>query len=261
MTDDQRTVADPLQDGDLGLGLVKTPLHEQVKERILRRIILGTWGEGHVLPPETELATQFGVSYGTIRRAMTDLTYQGVIMRRRKTGTVVTGRTPQHSLAQFYRYYRLHSIDGGLTTSDTHLLETCHRSATVEEAERLEIPAGAPVAFMVRARTKDSRVIMIDRITVALSLAPDFPARVEDAPILLYTWLLEKHRLRIAAVRERLAARLATPEDLGLMQLPTETPVALLDIDTVSYDSMNRPLAATRHAALTDEYCYINEIR
>lgn len=261
MSDGPALGSQPQDDDGLTTGLVKTPLHEQVKERILRRIILGTWGEGFVLPPETELAQQFGVSYGTIRRAMTDLTSQGVIMRRRKTGTVVTGRTPHHSMAQFYRYYRLHSADGRLVTSDTRLIDVRHRTATAEEAERLEIAPGAPVAFMLRQRLQDGRVVMIDRVTVSLSLAPDFPSRLEEAPVLLYKWLLEKHRLRIVAVRERLAARLATPEDLRLLQLPEDTPRALLDIDAVSYDSMNNPLAAIRHAALTEDHCYINEIR
>lgn len=261
MTDEQPFGLQPQDEDGLTGGLVKTPLHEQVKERILRRIILGTWGEGHALPPETELAQLFGVSYGTIRRAMSDLTNQGVIMRRRKTGTVVTGRMPHHSMSQFYRYYRLHSTGGALVTSDTRLISTCHRKATAAEAERLEIAPGAPVAFMLRERKHDGRVVMIDRVTVPLALAPDFPAKVEDAPVLLYQWLLEKHRLRIAAVRERLAARLATTEDLRLLQLPEDTPRALLDIDAVSYDSKNRPLAAMRHAALTEDHCYINEIR
>ncbi|MBT9383168.1 GntR family transcriptional regulator [Pseudooceanicola sp. CBS1P-1] len=249
-------------DGTLTEGaLVKTPLHEQVKERILRRIILGTWGEGFVLPPETELARQFGVSYGTIRRAMTDLTASGVIMRRRKTGTVVTGRTPHHSMSQFYRYYRLHGRDGRLLNSDTVLADACHRPATQSEAELLEIPAGAPVAFMLRRRFHEGRVVMVDRVTVPLALAPDFPATIEEMPTLVYKWLLEHHGLRLAAVREKLVARLATPEDLKWLELPADAPRAVLDIEEVSYDSLNRPLVAMRHAALTEDHCYINEIR
>ena len=55
--------------------------------------------------------------------------------------------------------------------------------------------------------------------------------------------------------------RLASPEDLKYFNLPLDTPRALLDIEEVSYDSNNRPLVAMRHAALTDDHCYINEIR
>ena len=50
-------------------------------------------------------------------------------------------------------------------------------------------------------------------------------------------------------------------EDLRYLDLPLDVPRALLDIDEVSYDSMNRPLVAMRHAALTEDHCYITEIR
>ncbi|MDO6587971.1 GntR family transcriptional regulator [Salipiger sp. 1_MG-2023] len=242
-------------------GLERKPLHEQVKERILRRIILGTWTEGHVLPPELELAKQFNVSYGTIRRAMSDLTASGVIMRRRKTGTVVTGRTPHHSMSQFYQYYRLHTIEGRLSSSRTVLVDACHRRATLDESERLDLPAKAPVIYMHRLRLIEDRPVMIDRVTIPLALAPDFPVTIEEMPTLIYKWLLEHHGLRLAAVREKLIARLATPEDLDYLDLPRNAPRALLDIDEVSYDSSNRPLVAMRHAALTEDHCYINELR
>ena len=251
-----------LQKSDaLTADLVRKPLHEQVQERILSHIILGTWAEGYVLPPETELAKQFGVSYGTIRRAMADLTASGVIMRRRKTGTVVTGRTPHHSMSQFYKYYRLHTIEGRLTSSRTVMVDACHRNATQDEAEKLELPARAPVVYMHRLRWVDDRPVMIDRVTLPLSLAPDFPVTIEEMPTLIYKWLLEHHGLRLAAIREKLVARLASPEDLKYFNLPLDTPRALLDIEEVSYDSNNRPLVAMRHAALTDDHCYINEIR
>lgn len=203
----------------------------------------------------------FDVSYGTIRRAMGELTRQGVIMRRRKTGAVVTGRMPHHSLPQFYRYYRLHSGDGELVTSETRTLDLRRRPARAEEAERLELGAGAPVIFLLRQRWREGRVMMIDRLVFPEALAPDFPKRVEEAPARVYEWLLERQALRIAAVRERLIARLATPEELRLLHLPEEETRALLDIDETAYDSMNRPMIAARHAALTEDHCYINEIR
>lgn len=248
-------------DDALGRGLAKAPLHEQVQERILRRILLGTWGEGFVLPPEMELARLFDVSYGTIRRAMGELTRQGVIMRRRKTGTVVTGRTPHHSLSQFYRYYRLHSGEGKLVTSETRTIESRRRPADEDEAERLELAPGAPVIFLLRQRRREGRLAMIDRIVIPQALAAGFPLGVEDAPDLVYEWLLERRGLRIAAVRERLVARIATAEDLRLLGLPESGTRALLEIDEVAYDSMNRPLIAVRHSALTEDHCYINEIR
>ena len=242
-------------------GLVTAPLHEQIKERILRQILLGEWSEGDVLPPETELARTMGVSYGTIRRAMTDLTRLGAIQRRRRTGTVVTGRSPHHTLNQFYRYYRLHSADGRLVNTEARTISASHRPATAEEAERLGIPSGAEVATIERLRFYEGRPVMIDRIAIPLSRAPDFPDVPEDAPHLIYKWLLEHHELRLVAVRERVTARLASREDKLLLECDPDEPLALLDIDEVAFDALNKPLLTMRHLALTDAHCYVNEIR
>src|SRR5258708_1463303 len=68
-----------------------------VKLRGAEGILLATWPTGAVLTGEVALAAQYGVAVGTVRRALSDLVAEGMMMRRRKTGTVVTGRAPQHS--------------------------------------------------------------------------------------------------------------------------------------------------------------------
>lgn len=60
-----------------------------VKAEILRRILNDNWGPGHMLPGEIDLARQFAVARGTVNRALTELTDEGYLDRRRKAGTVV----------------------------------------------------------------------------------------------------------------------------------------------------------------------------
>src|SRR5262245_40726762 len=98
------------------------PLYEHVKRRIAEAILVGDFPPGTVLPGEVALAGQYGVAVGTIRRALADLTADGMLMRRRRTGTVVTGRTPQHSLQFFFQYFRLHGADGALLRSEAEVL-------------------------------------------------------------------------------------------------------------------------------------------
>ncbi|MGO8536072.1 GntR family transcriptional regulator, partial [Rhizobium ruizarguesonis] len=69
------------------------------------------------LPSEVALSQTYGVDVGTIRRALMDLNNDGLLSRRRKTGTVVTGRKPQQSLRLFFQYFRLQGLDGSLSKS------------------------------------------------------------------------------------------------------------------------------------------------
>lgn len=60
-----------------------------VQTEILRRITDGPWGPGTLLPTEAELAAEFGCSRATINRALREIDEQGLIDRRRKSGTRV----------------------------------------------------------------------------------------------------------------------------------------------------------------------------
>lgn len=63
--------------------------YRDVKGEILARIRSREWPAGHAIPGEVELAESFGVSRGTVSRAMQELMEEGVIERRRKAGTRV----------------------------------------------------------------------------------------------------------------------------------------------------------------------------
>ncbi|MDB2407720.1 GntR family transcriptional regulator [Jannaschia sp.] len=245
----------------LGEALTALPLHEQVSRRITARIADGRWPEGFVLPAEADLAKQLGVSEGTIRRAMQAITQEGLVMRRRRTGTVVTGRTPRHSLHRWYNYYRLHAHDGSLVNTETRTIELRRDAASEIEAARLKLSIGDPVGHIVRVRLFEGRPVMIDRIVLPLARLGHFPDRPEDLPPLLFKWLLDEHGLRLEALREQVTARIASSEDRALLDLNGPDPVALLDIDETAFDGSNEPLMMMRHAALTDQHCYVNEVR
>lgn len=70
-----------------------------VRAEILRRITIGPWGPGTLLPGEVELAQEFGCSRTTINRAMREISDLGLVDRRRKAGTRV--RTTPLRAARF----------------------------------------------------------------------------------------------------------------------------------------------------------------
>lgn len=250
-----------ISQADVGDALTALPLHEQVTARIAARIADGRWPQGFIVPPEAELARQLGVSYGTIRRSMQALTQDGLVIRRRRTGTVVTGRAPRHTMERWYKYYRLHAKDGRLVNTETRNVGLQRDVATDIEAEQLRLSREDPVGRITRLRLYQGRAVMIDRITLPIGRLSSFPDAPEDLPPLLYNWLLEEHGLRLGALREQVTARIATPEDRRLLDIKGDNPVALLEIDEIGYDLQNEPLILMRHAALTDEHCYVNEVR
>ena len=62
-----------------------------VAERIRRAIQDGEYLPGSRLPPEPELAEMVQVSRPTLRESLRLLESEGLVIRRQRTGTVVTG--------------------------------------------------------------------------------------------------------------------------------------------------------------------------
>jgi GntR family transcriptional regulator len=248
--------------GSVGRTLSATPLYEQVKERVMHLILDGTWPEGHILPAETELARQLGVSYGTARQALQILTKEGVLLRKPRIGTVVTGRTPHHTLDRFYKHYRLHNTQNELINTQTIVKSVELRPATADEARCFRSSEAIDVISLVRIRLHNARPVMIDHIAIPEHLVPGFPRVADDVPALLLGHLRDAFGLRIRAVREALRADIATPEDVSLLGLnPADGPTAILVIDDVCFDSKNQALLTASHRALSDDYRYVNEVQ
>jgi GntR family transcriptional regulator len=235
------------------------PLYEQVKRQISDAVLRGTWAAGDILPGEVSLAQQFGVAVGTIRRALADLALEGLVSRRQRTGTVVTGRMPQHTLRSFYQYFRLHRADGALVQSEPAVLSLRRLRARRSESYGFDLPEGAELVQIHRLRKVSGRPIMHETVTIPAARMPEFPRRIADVPDLLYLYLLEQHGIRIAAVRDSLTAEVASAQDRKLLDLDART--AVLVCDSRAYDQSGELCIVSYQRATTRRFSYVNEVR
>jgi DNA-binding FadR family transcriptional regulator len=88
-------------------------LYEKIVEQIEARILNGELKPGDKLPPERDLASQFGVSRTAVREAMKALTEKGLIEVHPGRGTFViegTAQAMRHSLSLIMRFGQEDSI-------------------------------------------------------------------------------------------------------------------------------------------------------
>lgn len=74
---------------------IKIPLYKQAEQHISQSIAQGRWDDGSALPSEWDLAAEIGVSQGTVRKALTHLTEQGLLERQQGVGTFVSRLNPE----------------------------------------------------------------------------------------------------------------------------------------------------------------------
>ena len=71
-----------------------------IKQHICQKIESGKWPQHYKVPSENELTKQFDVSRMTARRALQDLTEQGILVRAQGSGTFVATFKSQSSLLE-----------------------------------------------------------------------------------------------------------------------------------------------------------------
>ncbi len=70
------------------------PPYEQIRLQVLGHVSAGHLRAGDRLPTIRALAADLGVATGTVARAFRELEAAGVVVTRRRTGTVVADGTP-----------------------------------------------------------------------------------------------------------------------------------------------------------------------
>jgi GntR family transcriptional regulator len=130
------------------------PIHIQISELLLREISAGRLADGARLPPERDMAAQFGVAVGTLRRALLDLTERGVLDRIQGSGNYVRASATTLGV---YAFFRLELIEGGgLPTAETLSSETMPKPS--------DLPDFGPAAHTHRIR----RIRRLNGIPAAL---------------------------------------------------------------------------------------------
>src|SRR5690606_17239854 len=119
-----------------------TPLYQQVKRAVLGALADGEWKKGEAIPPEKTLAERFGVSIGTLRKAIDELAAENILIRHQGRGTFVG----IHSHNQhFFKFFRIVRQDGNKTYPATELQRFRRIRAGEEAREKLLLGAGAYV--------------------------------------------------------------------------------------------------------------------
>lgn len=67
------------------------PLYVQIEEQLRKLIKMPEYKKGKKLPNEVQLSKQLGISRSTMRQAINKLVFEGLLIRKKGVGTVVSG--------------------------------------------------------------------------------------------------------------------------------------------------------------------------
>lgn len=232
------------------------PLYAQVRELMVERIATGQWKPGSLLPSEQRLAEEFGVSQGTVRKALSEMETQRLLVRRQGRGTFVAAHSRQTAL---FHFFRMVDHDGRRQEPVSRVLEHRVRRATREQAAALGIDSYAHVHAILRTRLIGGRPVILERVAVPTALITSLPLEVgQPMADELYVIYQRDHGVTIAKAEETLRAVAAQAPEVEHLGVALHTP--LLEITRVARDMQGAPVELRVSRCDTAHTAYRNEI-
>ncbi|GAA1984275.1 hypothetical protein GCM10009718_22050 [Isoptericola halotolerans] len=127
------------------------PVYEQIRSQVAAAVAVGTLQPGARLPASRDLARDLGIAVGTVQRAYRELEASGVVVSRRRTGTVVAPATPGNAAAGG----RAAAPPPAETVARAHDLVAEARAAGLTDEAVLDVVRGALAAPRDRAQARD----------------------------------------------------------------------------------------------------------
>jgi len=211
------------------------PLYLQVRDALAARIVTGEWKPGAAIPNEGDLAREFGVSSGTMRKALDLLETERLLTRRQGRGTFVNDQASDELAV---RYSNIRAPDGERIGGDVSVVEMSEGQANQSECVRLRLRPHDRVWRIQRIRVFKGEPFMVEEVSMPAAL---FPGLAEQRDVSHRVVVLaQQYGILLGKGEERLSIGNASPAVAATLQVAPGSPVLVLD--RLVYNLDGRPV-------------------
>jgi GntR family transcriptional regulator len=229
------------------------PLYQGVAAALEDLIANGALSSGTRLPPERELADLCGLSRVTIRKAVSQLAAQGLLVQRQGSGTYVA----QPAAPPLTTHLPVISLTEDLRRRGQSGRSVWLARRVVQGSERdcaaLALDPGGRVVRLLRLRLANERPLSVERTILPIAALPDpsiLGQSLYDTLALLGT--------RPVRVAQRISAINVSPRDAEMLGIFPAT--AALCISRHGYDRSGKIVEITEAILRGDSYDYSIEL-
>ncbi|WP_275415200.1 GntR family transcriptional regulator [Snodgrassella gandavensis] len=223
------------------------PLYQSVMQRVVHLLVDGDFRPGQQLPSEWDLAAQWGVSQGTIRKGLNELVSRGILQRHQGVGTFVTQQNWDWG---YYSFTEIPVLQQGRTERVwpvAEVLSLMLAAADEETAVQLGLKIAEPVwKIMLLWRTGYTEVA-VDELFLPVALLPDLNVRFVRRRRSFYAFLLLEYDVLLDTAQQWLWQTALHPEIARLLKADMALPALCLgrlsqSVDGVLYEWRRRYL-------------------
>jgi GntR family transcriptional regulator len=232
------------------------PLYKAAKHKLTAALMKGEWKPGEAIPAERRLAEAYGISIGTVRKAIDELVAENMLIRQQGRGTFV----PSHNRDRLLFYF-FHIVpeDGTKIYPVVRMLSFTRGKADRLASEKLAIAAGDPVFKIRNLLSLSNQPVIVDDITISAARFAGLTERAfRDRPSTIYHLYQATFNLSVVRTTERLRAAMPNVDVAGLLKIPNDLP--LLEIRRVALTYNDVPVELRISRVNTTNYEYWTEL-
>jgi DNA-binding GntR family transcriptional regulator len=202
------------------------------------RISSGVYPPGTALPSEARMREEFGVSLITIRRAIHELSLDGLVDSRQGIGSFV------RECGRDSVVVSMSSFTSDVAAGRLRLIRTLMADelvpATSDVADKLNVPTGSMLRHFVRLDSEGEVPLSVDEVFMRPSLANEITPEIAASPLFMHLW---QQASGISLVKTNYEIHVKSPDedDREILQIGAETPI-LVTAELI-FDPSDRPSA------------------
>jgi GntR family transcriptional regulator len=232
------------------------PLYKEVKNQMVAALSVSEWKPGEAIPAEKLLCVRFGVSIGTLRKAIDELVAENILIRQQGRGTFVTVHSRGSRLFRFFNYV---SHDGKKDYPQLHVERFGEAKADKVCAAKLGIAVGAKVFHILTVRSFGDEPLLVEDIKLPEAVFPRMTqAQLSSRTIPLYNQYQNDHGVNVVRLEEGVRATLAVAPYAKLLKVALGTP--LLQVHRVAYSYNDQPVEYRVIYVNTEHYEYARSV-
>ncbi|MFB6454145.1 GntR family transcriptional regulator [Chitinophaga sp. Hz27] len=232
----------------------KIPLHQQAEDQLRRLIKENYFKEGDLFPKEMDLAKRWGISRNTLRMAIGSMVKDGLLERKKRSGTLVKKNKIKTDLSNWYSF--THEMEDKGIPFKTLQHEVGTVKASQEVARSLQITPGTTVVCLERIRSTGRKPMVCFESFFHPRIGLTGKENYEQP---LYELLDNEFNTVPVYSQEEIRAIAASEKIAGLLKIAKGTPV--LERRRVVLDAGKKPIEFNICWYRSDCFTYSIEIK
>jgi len=230
----------------------EVPLHKQAEELLRELIESDEYKNGKMLPKEVELAEKLHISRNTLRQAINQLVFEGLLIRKKGVGTKVARKGINGGVKHWHSFSQEMKMLG--IEVRNYELRVYFKTPTKEIAQFFGISEDEKCVVMERLRGNTSFpfVYFISYFNPRLPITGE-----ENFTMPLYEMLEQNYGIYVKTSKEEIYARLAGEGKAAKLEIAANDPILVRK--RFVYDTENVPVEYNIGYYRADSFTYTIE--